>query len=90
MIAGNIYSETNIKTMLCICSILFVYLLFTQFLVLLYTGSLTSEINNISDKLSTLLTDHHFLQIMSDPQYYRSASRAMYNILNRRRCNMLR
>ena len=51
---------------------------------------LCNEINNISDIFSTLSTDVQFLQIMSNPQYYRSASRAMHNILNRRRCNMLR
>ena len=46
--------------------------------------------NNISDQFPMLSTDVQFLQIMSNPQYYRSASRAMHNILNRRRCNMLR
>ena len=51
---------------------------------------LFTEINNISDQFSVLSTDVQFLQIMSNPQYYRSASRAMHNILNRRRCNMLR
>ena len=51
---------------------------------------LFTEINNISDQFPMLLTDVQFLQIMSNPQYYRSASRAMHNILNRRRCNMLR
>ena len=48
------------------------------------------EINNISDHVIMLSSNVQFLQIMSDPQYYRSASRAMHNILNRRRCNMLR
>ena len=51
---------------------------------------LFSEINNISDQFPMLSTNVQFLQIMSNPQYYRSASRAMHNILNRRRCNMLR
>ena len=51
---------------------------------------LFTEINNISDQFPMLSTDVQFLQIMSNPQYYRSASRAMHNILNRRRCNMLR
>ena len=50
---------------------------------------LFNEINNISDNFPTLSTDVQFLQIMSNPQYYRSASRAMHNILNRRQCNML-
>ena len=49
-----------------------------------------TEINNISDHFPTSSTDVQFLQIMSNPQYHRSASRAMHNILNRRRCNMLR
>ena len=43
------------------------------------------EINNISDQFPMLSTDVQFLQITSNPQYYRSASRAMHNILNRRR-----
>ena len=51
---------------------------------------LFTEINNISDQFSMLSTDVQFLQIMSNPQYYRSTSRAMHNILNKRRCNMLR
>ena len=51
---------------------------------------LFTEINNISNQFPMLSTDVQFLQIMSNPQYYRSASRAMHNILNRRRCNMLR
>ena len=49
---------------------------------------LFTEINEISDQFPMLSTDVQFLQIMSNPQYYRSASRTMHNILNRRRCNM--
>ena len=51
---------------------------------------LFTEINNISDQFLMLSTDVQFLQIMSNPQSYRSAPRAMHNILNRRRCNMLK
>ena len=51
---------------------------------------LFTEINNISDQFPMLSTDVQILQIVSNPQYYRSTSRAMHNILNRRRCNMLR
>ena len=51
---------------------------------------LFTEINNISDQFPMLSTVVQTLQIMSNPQYYRSASRAIHNILNRRRCNMLR
>ena len=51
---------------------------------------LFTEISNISDHFPTLPTDVQFLQIMSNPLYYRSASRAMHNILSRRRCSMLR
>ena len=50
---------------------------------------LLTEINNISDHFPTLSTDVQFVQIMSNPQYYRSASRAMHNILSRWRCTML-
>ena len=51
---------------------------------------LFTEISNISDHFPTLPTDVQFLQIMSNPLYYRSASRAMHDILSRRRCSMLR
>ena len=51
---------------------------------------LFTEINNISDHFPTLSTDAQFFQIMSNPQYYRSASRAMHNILSRGQCSMLR
>ena len=47
------------------------------------------EICDITSHFQTLTPDHQFLMIMSDPQYYRCASRAMCNILNRRRCTML-
>ena len=47
------------------------------------------EICDITSHFQTLTPDDQFLMIMSDPQYYRCASRAMYNILNRRRCTML-
>ena len=47
------------------------------------------EICDINSHLQTLTPDDQFLMIMLDPQYYRCASRAMYNILNRRRCTML-
>ena len=50
---------------------------------------LFTEISNISDHFPTLPTDVQFLQIMSNPLSYRSASRAMHNILSRR-CSMLR
>ena len=43
----------------------------------------------ITSHFQTLTPDDQLLMIMSDPQYYRCASRAMYNILNRRRCTML-
>ena len=43
---------------------------------------LFTDINNISDHFLTLSTDVQFLQIMC-------ASRAMNNIFNRRRCNLL-
>ena len=51
---------------------------------------LFTEISELSCHFSTLTIDDQFLQIMSNTQYYRAASRAMYNILNRRRCSMLR
>ena len=51
---------------------------------------LFTEISNISDHYPTLSADVQFLQIMSNPQYYSSASRAMHNILSSRRCSMLR
>ena len=38
---------------------------------------LFTEINNVSDHFPTLSTDVRFLQVMSNPQYYRNASRAM-------------
>ena len=47
------------------------------------------EICDITSHFQTLTPDDQFLMIMSDPQYYRCASRAMCNILNRRRCTML-
>ena len=59
----------------------------------LYTDiriQLFSEICDISSHFATLTHEAKFLQIMSNPKYYRCASRAMYSILNRRRCNMLR
>ena len=40
-------------------------------------------------KFILIMSYKQFLMIMSDPQYYRCASRAIYNILNRRRCTML-
>ena len=51
---------------------------------------LFTEINISSDHFPTLSRDVQFLQVMSNPQYYRISSRAMHNIWNRRRCNMLR
>ena len=59
----------------------------------LYTDiriQLFSEICDISSHFATLTHEAQFLQIMSNSKYYRCASRAMYSILNRRRCNMLR
>ena len=50
---------------------------------------LSTEIRDISCHFHTLTIDDQFLQIMSNTQYNRSASRAMYNILNRRHCSML-
>ena len=50
---------------------------------------LFTEINNMSNQFPMLSTDVPFLQIMRNPQYYRSVSRAMHNILSRRRCSML-
>ena len=47
-----------------------------------------AEIPEISCQFPTLTVDDQFLQIMSNTQYYRAASRAMYNILNRRRSSM--
>ena len=51
---------------------------------------LFTEICGISFQFRNLPLDNQFLQIMSNPQFYRAVSRAMYNILNRRRCNMLK
>ena len=51
---------------------------------------LFTEICGISFQFRNLSLDNQFLQIMSNPQFYRAASRAMHNILNRRRCNMLK
>ena len=48
------------------------------------------DISHITSHFQTLTLDDQFLKIMPDPQYYRCASRAMYNILNRRRCTLLR
>ena len=59
----------------------------------LYTDirdQLFKEICDISSYFPALIQDEPFIQIMSNPLYYRCASRAMYNILNRRRCSMLR
>ena len=59
----------------------------------LYTDirdQLFTEITEISCQFSTLTVDDQFLKVMSNSLYYRAASRAMYNILNRRRCSMLR
>ena len=59
----------------------------------LYTDicdQLFTKISEILCHFSTLTIDDQFLQIMSNTQYYGAASRAMYNILNRRRCSMLR
>ena len=59
----------------------------------LYTdirGQLFAEISEIPCHFPTLTINYQFLQIMSNTQYYRAASRAMYNILNRRHCSMLR
>ena len=50
---------------------------------------LFTEICGISFQFCNLPLDSQFLQIMSYSQFYRAASRVMYNILNRRRCNML-
>ena len=58
----------------------------------LYTdirAQMFTEISEISCHFATLTVDDQFLQIMSNVQYYRAASRAMCNILNRRRCYML-
>ena len=48
------------------------------------------EICDITSYFQTLTPDVQFLMIMSNPQYYRCASRAMYNMLNRRRCTISR
>ena len=59
----------------------------------LYTDirdQLFTEISEISCQFPTLTVDDQFFQIMLNALYYRAASRAMNNILNRRRCSMLR
>ena len=59
----------------------------------LYTDirdQLFKDICDISSLFPTLIQDEQFIHVMSNPLYYRCASRAMYNILNRRRCSMLR
>ena len=45
---------------------------------------LFTEISNNSDHFPTLSTGVQFLHIILNPQYYKSASRAMHNILSRR------
>ena len=44
-------------------------------------NQLFKEICNISSHFPALIQDEQFIQIMSNPLYYRCASRAMYNIL---------
>ena len=67
------------------CHVIMYCTLYTDMRARLFT-----EISEISCRFHTLTISDQFLQIMSNTQYYRAASRAMYNILNRRRCSMLR
>ena len=66
------------------CHVIMHYTLYTDI-----RDQLFIEICNITSPFQTLTPDDQFLMIMSDPQYYKCASKAMYNILNRRRCTML-
>ena len=67
------------------CHVIMQCTLFTDIRIQLFL-----EICDISSHFATLTHEAQFLQIMSNSKYYRCASRAMYSILNRRRCNMLR
>ncbi len=43
------------------------------------------DIGNITEGFSNLSLDEQFIQIMSNPQYFKIVSKAMYNILNKKR-----
>ena len=52
--------------------------------------TLFADICNIKRDFCDLTVDSQFILIMSDPLYFKFVSKAMYCILNRRRCAMLR
>ena len=52
--------------------------------------TLFADICNIKRDFCDLTVDSQFILIMSDPQYFKFVSKAMYCILNRRRCATLR
>ena len=52
--------------------------------------TLFADICNTKRDFCDLTVDSQFILIMSDPLYFKFVSKAMYCILNRRRCAMLR
>ena len=52
--------------------------------------TLFADICNIKRDFCDLTVDSQFIRIMSDPLYFKFVSKAMYCVLNRRRCSMLR